>query len=158
MENKKYLILVDGSNVAHSIKNSKSQPRIHNLEVLIEFLEKKKSVLDISYEILTDPSLYHQIDNKERLNQLIHDRKIKQCPSRTRADDFIISYYNEEPETTIIISNDNFTSEGFSPKHPWSLCKFMFINGRIIIPAFIYFENSLLENTEVSQYAKANAM
>nr|MDO8117006.1 hypothetical protein [Candidatus Sigynarchaeota archaeon] len=128
--------IVDGSNVAFFRRNPSGKPMMQNLLMMMEYLEKKKLTLRFSYEIIVDASLKYQIDDKATLSEEIKKGKILECPSRMKADTFIMEYYNADPKTTIIISNDNYKDEGFVAENGWSLCKFMIIGQKVIIPAF----------------------
>jgi len=96
-------VIIDASNVAHFGKDKEgSKPRIDNLLKSVEALEK------LGYEPfpIADASLRHEIDDKEKFNALLDEGKVKQVPSGTTADHFILKIAYEED--CKILSNDNF--------------------------------------------------
>ncbi|MHC1590843.1 MAG: NYN domain-containing protein [Candidatus Helarchaeales archaeon] len=129
-----YIIIVDGSNVAFCHKNDKNKAMLSNLELLIEFLENLEGQYRLNHEIIIDASLKYRIDRRSKLEKYLRQGKINESPAGTQADQFILEYYNMEPSRTIIISNDNFRDYNFVAKEEFSLCKFMIINGKFLIP------------------------
>lgn len=101
-------IILDGSNIAFYKRTHKKRARFHNLEIVINYLKKLKQSYPIKWEIIVDASLRHRIDNQSDLENAIKTGKIIQCPSKAEADTFILNFYTQHPENTIIISNDNF--------------------------------------------------
>ena len=55
---------------------------------------------------IADASLRHEIDEKEKFNNLLEEGKVAQVPSGTTADHFILKIAEEEDAK--ILSNDNF--------------------------------------------------
>jgi Zc3h12a-like Ribonuclease NYN domain len=96
-------VIVDASNVAHFGKDREGKkPSLDNLMKAIEALEK------LGYEPfpIADASLRHEIDEKEKFNELLDNGKVQQVPSGTTADHFILNIAEEED--CKILSNDNF--------------------------------------------------
>lgn len=92
--------LVDGSNVAHSSEGEKA--RLRNIEVVCRELVDE----GIDPIVVADAALRHQIDERERYEQMIEDGKIKQAPAGTDADYFILAFARELDAS--IVSNDRF--------------------------------------------------
>jgi len=96
-------VIVDASNVAHFGKDKEGKkPSLDNLLKAVEALEK------LGYEPfpIADASLRHEIDEKEKFNELLENSKVQQVPSGTTADHFILKIAEEE--NCKILSNDNF--------------------------------------------------
>lgn len=122
-------IIIDGSNVAFFQRNENKEARIENLEILLNFLETLKDYFGIKYQIITDASLQHRIDDDIKLETLYKTGKIIQCARGIKADDIIIEYTKRHPEETIIISNDCFKEYDISNI---KLLKFAIIFGEFI--------------------------
>ena len=94
------LVLIDGSNVAHSSEGEK--PRLANI-LLIEEKIREDGMEPI---IVADAALRHQIDRRGDYEKLVDDGKIKQAPAGTDADYFILSFARELGAS--IVSNDRY--------------------------------------------------
>jgi len=127
---KKIKIIIDGSNVAFAIRDAKKKPKVHNLELIIDFLIKLSENFPIEFSIIIDASLRHRIDLKSKLEELERVGKVIQTPCNHTADEFIIEYARRHPEETIIISNDRFPE--FNTEN-LSQCNFMIVFDEIII-------------------------
>lgn len=95
-------VIIDASNVAHSIKGEDDKPRLENILKAAEELRK------LGYEpiIIADASLKHEIDDKEEFKKYLEKGEFKQVPSGTNADHFILKLAEEEDAK--ILSNDAF--------------------------------------------------
>lgn len=95
-------VIIDASNVAHFGKGKEGSPILDNVLKAIEALSK------LGYEpfAIADASLRHEIDKKEEFNKLLEEKKIRQVPSGTTADHFILKIAEEEDAK--ILSNDIF--------------------------------------------------
>lgn len=95
-------VVVDASNVAHFGRRRDAKPSLEYIIKAAEALEK------LGYEpiLIADASLRHEIDQKEEFNQLLDEDKIRQVPSGTTADHFILKM--AEDEDAKILSNDVF--------------------------------------------------
>ena len=94
------LVLIDGSNVAHSSEGEKA--RLANI-ILIEEKIREDGMEPI---IVADAALRHQIDRRGDYEKLVDDGKIKQAPAGTDADYFILSFARELGAS--IVSNDRY--------------------------------------------------
>jgi hypothetical protein len=94
------LVLIDGSNVAHSSEGEKA--RLANI-LLIEEKIREDGMEPI---IVADAALRHQIDRRGDYEKLVDDGKIKQAPAGTDADYFILSFARELGAS--IVSNDRY--------------------------------------------------
>ena len=99
-EGKKLIALVDGSNVAHSSEGEKA--RLENIRVVVLKLREE------GYEpiVVADAALRHQIDDIEGYEARVESGKIRQAPSGTDADYFILAFARELD--AFIVSNDRF--------------------------------------------------
>jgi Zc3h12a-like Ribonuclease NYN domain len=95
-------VMVDASNVAHFGRRNDAKP---SLEYIIK-AEEALSKLGYEPVLIADASLRHEIDQKEEFNKLLDEDKIKQVPSGTTADHFILKM--AEDEDAKILSNDVF--------------------------------------------------
>ena len=94
------LVLIDGSNVAHSSEGEKA--RLANI-ILIEEKIREDGMEPI---IVADAALRHQIDRRGDYEKLVDAGRIKQAPAGTDADYFILSFARELGAS--IVSNDRY--------------------------------------------------
>ncbi|MFX0099751.1 MAG: hypothetical protein ACFFCS_09220 [Candidatus Hodarchaeota archaeon] len=147
---KLYHIIVDGSNVAFSKRNDRKKAILGNLEILIRYLAELKKKYPIEYEIITDATLKYRIDEPEKLEEYYKTGVISECPSHVKADEFIVDYMQIYPDRTLVISNDNFSEYNLEKAGCFSLCKFIIIFNKIIIPNFKHvFERKVERIAEV---------
>jgi hypothetical protein len=99
-ENASNVVLVDGSNVAHSIEGE--PPHVANLVAIREKLREE----GLEPIIVADASLRHQIDDPASYEKMIDDGLVRQAPAGTDADYFILSFARELNAS--IVSNDRF--------------------------------------------------
>ncbi|MCE5215279.1 MAG: Zc3h12a-like ribonuclease, partial [Methanobacterium sp.] len=94
--------MVDASNVAHFGRKTDEKPSLDYIIKAADALEK------LGYEpiLIADASLRHEIDQKEVFNELLDKDEVKQVPSGTTADHFILKMAEEEDAK--ILSNDVF--------------------------------------------------
>lgn len=94
------VVLVDGSNVAHSTEGG--PPLVSNLIVI------RNKLLEEGLEpiIVADAALRHQIDDAGRYERMIDDGMVRQAPAGTDADYFILSFARELNAS--VVSNDRF--------------------------------------------------
>ena len=94
------VVLVDGSNVAHSIEGE--PPHVANLIAVRDKLREE----GLEPIIVADASLRHQIDDPQRYEKMIDDGMVRQAPAGTDADYFILSFARELNAS--VVSNDRF--------------------------------------------------
>jgi len=94
------VVLVDGSNVAHSTEGERAQ--VSNIVAIRDKLRGE----GLQPIIVADAALRHQIDDANRYEQLIDAGEIRQAPAGTDADYFILSFARELNAS--IVSNDRF--------------------------------------------------
>lgn len=96
------IIIVDGSNVAYLEKSQQGDPKVSNI------LAVQKKLNSMGYEpiIFIDANLQYEIDDQTQLESLIDDQKVRQVPSDTDADFFILK--TADKFNAPIISNDEF--------------------------------------------------
>jgi hypothetical protein len=94
------VVLVDGSNVAHSIEGE--PPHVANLVAIREKLREE----GLEPIIVADAALRHQIDDPASYEKMIDDGLVRQAPAGTDADYFILSFARELNAS--IVSNDRF--------------------------------------------------
>src|SRR3954464_11389468 len=94
------VVLVDGSNVAHSSEGERA--RLANITAVCDKLREE------GYEplVLADAALRHQIDNRAAYEKLVDGGPIRQAPAGTDADYFILAFARELDAS--IVSNDQF--------------------------------------------------
>jgi hypothetical protein len=94
------LVLVDGSNVAHSSEGDRG--RLANITLVCDKLREE------GYEslVLVDAALRHQIDDRAEYERMVDAGSIRQAPAGTDADYFILSFARELDAS--IVSNDRF--------------------------------------------------
>lgn len=94
------VVLVDGSNVAHSTEGDQAQ--VANLLAIRGKLREE----GLEPIIVADAALRHQIDDPERYERLIDEGQVRQAPAGTDADYFILAFARELNAN--IVSNDRF--------------------------------------------------
>lgn len=94
------VVLVDGSNVAHSTEGSPAQ--VANLVAI------RGKLIDEGLEpiIVADAALRHQIDDAQAYERMIDEGQVRQAPAGTDADYFILSFARELNAS--VVSNDRF--------------------------------------------------
>src|SRR5690348_14777160 len=80
------LVLVDGSNVAHSSEGE--QGHLSNITLVCDKLREE------GYEplVLVDAALRHKIDDRAAYERMVDAGAIRQAPAGTDADYFILSF------------------------------------------------------------------
>lgn len=96
----KHVVLVDGSNVAHSSEGE--QARLGNIDIVV-----KKLVAE-GYEpvVVVDAALRHQIDDRREYEHRVETGSIRQAPAGTDADYFLLAFARELD--AYVVSNDRF--------------------------------------------------
>ena len=94
------IVLVDGSNVAHSTEGER--PQLANIIAVRQKLsEEGREPI-----VVVDASLRHQIDDRAGYEQLVDEGIVRQAPAGTDADYFLLSFARELDAR--IVSNDRF--------------------------------------------------
>jgi hypothetical protein len=99
-ESTKKVVLVDGSNVAHSTEGE--APRVANILAVRDKLREEGE----DPIIVADAALRHQIDDSDAYEQMVEEGLVRQAPAGTDADYFILSFARELDAS--IVSNDRF--------------------------------------------------
>lgn len=99
-DGEKPIVLVDGSNVAHSSEGEGA--RLQNIDIVVEKLTEE------GYRpiVVVDAALRHQIDDRPLYERQVGDGKIRQAPAGTDADYFLLAFARELDAS--IVSNDRF--------------------------------------------------
>jgi hypothetical protein len=120
------LVLVDGSNVAHSSEGE--QGLLSNITLVCDKLRAE------GYEplVLVDAALRHQIDDRTRYEQLVESGAIRQAPAGTDADYFILAFARELDAS--IVSNDRFRDRRKAfPDAAKRLIRYMVVKGEVVL-------------------------
>ena len=120
------LVLVDGSNVAHSSEGE--QPELANIVAVCDKLREE------GYEpvVVVDAALRHQIDDRVGYERLVDDGTIRQAPAGTDADYFILSFARELAAS--IVSNDRFRDrQKVFPEAAKRLIRYMVVKGEVVL-------------------------
>ena len=119
------LVLVDGSNVAHSSEGG--QPELSNIVAVCDKLRE-------GYEpvVVVDAALRHQIDDRVGYERMVDDGTIRQAPAGTDADYFILSFARELEAS--IVSNDRFRDrQKVFPDAAKRLIRYMVVKGEVVL-------------------------
>jgi hypothetical protein len=119
------LVLVDGSNVAHSSEGD--QPVLSNIVAVCDKLREE------GYEplVLVDAALRHQIDDRAGYERLVESGVIRQAPAGTDADYFILSFARELD--AYIVSNDRFRDRQDSfPDARERMIRYMIVEDEVV--------------------------
>ena len=120
------LVLVDGSNVAHSGEGE--HVLLGNIVAVCEKLREE------GYEpvVVVDAALRHQIDDRAAYERLVDDGTIRQAPAGTDADYFILSFARELEAS--IVSNDRFRDRQKAfPDAAKRLIRYMVVKGEVVL-------------------------
>ena len=120
------LVLVDGSNVAHSSEGE--QGHLSNILLVCDKLREE------GYEplVLVDAALRHQIDNRAEYERMVDAGTIRQAPAGTDADYFILSFARELDAS--IVSNDRFRDrQKVFPEAAKRLIRYMVVKGEVVL-------------------------
>jgi hypothetical protein len=120
------LVLVDGSNVAHSSEGE--QGHLANITLVCDKLREE------GYEplILVDAALRHQIDDRAAYERMVDAGTIRQAPAGTDADYFILSFARELDAS--IVSNDRFRDRLKSfPDAAARLIRYMVVKDEVVL-------------------------
>src|SRR3954463_8059742 len=96
----KQIVLVDGSNVAHSTEGEKAQ--LANIVAMREKMQEE----GFDPVVVVDAALRHQIDDTAGYERLVESGVVRQAPAGTDADYFILTFARELDAR--IVSNDRF--------------------------------------------------
>jgi Zc3h12a-like Ribonuclease domain. len=120
------IVLVDGSNVAHSTEGGK--PLIENLIAVRDKLKEE----GLEPVIVADAALRHQIDDAAKYEQMIDAGAVRQAPAGTDADYFILSFARELNAT--IVSNDRFRDRlDQFPEARDRVIRYMIVNHEVVL-------------------------
>ena len=120
------IVLVDGSNVAHSTEGEK--PLVANLLAVRDKLKEE------GFEpiIMADAALRHQIDDQKVYEDMIESGSVRQAPAGTDADYFILSFAREL--NADIVSNDRFRDRVKQfPEARERVIRFMIVNDEVVL-------------------------
>jgi hypothetical protein len=120
------LVLVDGSNVAHS--SEREQAVLANIVAVCDKLREE------GYEpvVVVDAALRHQIDDRAGYERLVDGGTIRQAPAGTDADYFILSFARELEAS--IVSNDRFRDRQKAfPDAAKRLIRYMVVKGEVVL-------------------------
>jgi hypothetical protein len=120
------LVLVDGSNVAHSSEGEKGL--LSNITAVCDKLREE------GYEplVLVDAALRHQIDDRAAYERMVEAGAIRQAPAGTDADYFILSFARELDAS--IVSNDRFRDRQKAfPEAAKRLIRYMVVKGEVVL-------------------------
>lgn len=120
------LVLVDGSNVAHSSEGERAL--LSNITAVCDKLREE------GYEclVLVDAALRHQIDRRAEYERMVDAGAIKQAPAGTDADYFILSFARELDAS--IVSNDRFRDRQKAfPDAARRLIRYMVVKGEVVL-------------------------
>jgi len=120
------LVLVDGSNVAHSSEGD--QGLLTNITLVCDKLREE------GYEplVLVDAALRHQIDDRAGYERMVDAGSIRQAPAGTDADYFILSFARELDAS--IVSNDRFRDRQKAfPDAAGRLIRYMVVKGEVVL-------------------------
>lgn len=122
----KPIVLVDGSNVAHSTEGEKAQ--------LANILAMREKMAEEGFEpvVVVDAALRHQIDDRAGYEQLVESGVVRQAPAGTDADYFILSFARELDAR--IVSNDRFRDQlSAFPDASDRLIRYMIVGSEVVL-------------------------
>ena len=119
------VVIVDGSNVAHSTEGDHA--RLQNIRLIVDKLREE----GCEAVVVVDAALRHQIDDAAGYEQLVEAGEIKQAPAGTDADYFILSFARELDAS--VVSNDRFKDrlDAF-PEARERVIRYMIVNDEVV--------------------------
>jgi hypothetical protein len=122
----KKIVLVDGSNVAHSAEVGRA--KVEHILLICEKLEEE----GLQPVVVVDAALRHQIDDEATYEKLVEKGEIRQAPAGTDADYFILSFARELDAS--IVSNDRFKDHQKSfPEARERVIRYMIVAGEVVL-------------------------
>jgi len=127
-------IIIDGSNVAwvNQSSNEGGVPSTSNIIMLLTQLKTEYSFKEVI--TIVDAALIHQVEDSDKLQELITKKSVIVAPASSDADDFLIQ--EVKAHKALLITNDTF--KDWKEKDSWInenidffRIPFMIINGRI---------------------------
>jgi hypothetical protein len=108
-------IVVDGSNIAYLETTKEGKPRVDAIVRVQTRLE------EMGYRpiIIVDAALWHQVDDPDRLNDLIDKGIVNQAPAGTDADVFVLE--TAQREHSKIVTDDRYRDHADRFPHPDAL-------------------------------------
>jgi hypothetical protein len=125
-EERDALVIVDGSNVAHSSEGDRAV--LANITAVCDKLREE------GYEpvVVVDAALRHQIDDRAAYERLVDAGSLRQAPAGTDADYFILSFARELGAS--IVSNDRYRDRQKSfPDAAKRLIRYMVVRGEVVL-------------------------
>ena len=122
----KPIVLVDGSNVAHSTEGEKAQ--------LANILAVREKMTEEGFEpvVVVDAALRHQIDDRAGYEHLVESGIVRQAPAGTDADYFILSFARELDAR--IVSNDRFRDRiAAFPDAAERIIRYMIVENEVVL-------------------------
>lgn len=122
----KTIVLVDGSNVAHSTEGEKAQ--------LVNILAVREKLAEDGLDpvVVVDAALRHQIDDRAGYEQLVDAGVVRQAPAGTDADYFILTFARELDAR--IVSNDRYRDRLRDfPDATDRLIRFMIVGREVVL-------------------------
>ena len=119
------VVIVDGSNVAHSTEGDHA--RLQNIRLIVEKLREE----GCEAVVVVDAALRHQIDDAAGYEKLVEAGEIKQAPAGTDADYFILSFARELDAS--VVSNDRFKDRlAAFPEARERIIRYMIVNDEVV--------------------------
>jgi hypothetical protein len=120
------VVLVDGSNVAHSTEGERAQVR-NILAVRDKLIEEGLEPI-----VVADAALRHQVDDAAMYEKLVDEGQIRQAPAGTDADYFILSFAREL--NACVVSNDRFRDRVKQfPEARERVIRYMIVNDEVVL-------------------------
>jgi hypothetical protein len=120
------VVLVDGSNVAHSTEGEKAQ--VSNIVAIRNKLVEE----GLEPIIVVDAALRHQVDDIRAYERLVEEGHVRQAPAGTDADYFILSFAREL--NACVVSNDRFRDRlKHFPEARDRVIRYMIVNGEVVL-------------------------
>lgn len=95
-------IVVDGSNIAYLETTKDGKPTVDAIEKVRGQLE----TMGYRPIVIVDAALWHQVDDRDRLNKLIDEGVVNQAPAGTDADYFVLE--TARRENARIVTDDRY--------------------------------------------------
>ena len=120
------IIIVDGANVAYGEQSNEGKPKVSNLTLMHKALEAQ------GYDpiIVIDASLPYDVDDRQQLEALLDQQRLRQAPADTEADYFVLR--TAEDHEAKVVTNDTY--EKYRDQFPWideRRVPFMIVKGEV---------------------------
>lgn len=120
------VIVVDGANIAYVERSQEGKPKVSNLTAVAKALQEE----GFEPVIIVDASLRYDVDDPDQLEALIDAQRVRQAPSGTDADYFVLE--TAADYDALVVTNDEY--QAYRDRYSWIKDRrvpVMIVNGEV---------------------------